>query len=468
MIINYDPTQPGALSVSEFCKSIKVSRSVFYKIRSRARAESTAALHPRSRAPKEPARTYGPEVTNELVRIRRQLRAEGWDYGPRSIHYEAALQGDFPGGQVPSIATIARHLASVGQVDVSPKKRPRSSYIPFVRANPMALWQLDAFEYSLSAGTVITIYQVLDDASRFDVGTQGYSFHENSSDAEKVLKQAITQYGAPRELLSDNSSAFNQLRQGRVGSVEVYLASKGTMPITGFPGRPTTQGKTERSHQTLTRFLDANPPATLAQARRRIAVFREHYNTRRPHQSLGQATPSEAWDLLEHTPATEAIPLVVLEAKAKGYLNRRRISASNLYRAHLMVTKDGTITPSQFGEDVADREVDEAIVTVTKDNHQVYYKGLQIKLPAHYGDREYYRTISEDEFVVADPSTGEVVFSFPLPMVALRVNGRYIASCALRGVYLSHPTPHWLRKLEEFQGAFTRRELETPEAFKNP
>src|SRR5690625_1019395 len=113
MIINYDPTQPGALSVSEFCKSVKISRSVFYKIRSRARTESTAALHPRSRAPKEPARTYGPEVTNELVRIRRKLRADGWDYGPRSIHYEAAMQEDFPGGQVPSVPTIARHLASV-------------------------------------------------------------------------------------------------------------------------------------------------------------------------------------------------------------------------------------------------------------------------------------------------------------------------------------------------------------------
>ena len=119
MIINYDPTQPGALSVSEFCMSIKISRSVFYKIRSRARDESTAALHPRSRAPKEPARKYGPEVTNELVRIRRQLRADGWDYGPRSIHYEAALQEGFPGRQVPSVPTIARHLASVGQVDVS-------------------------------------------------------------------------------------------------------------------------------------------------------------------------------------------------------------------------------------------------------------------------------------------------------------------------------------------------------------
>lgn len=165
---------------------------------------------------------------------------------------------------------------------------------------------------------------------------------------------------------------------------------------------------------------------------------------------------------MEHTPATEPIPLVVLEAKAKTYLNRRRIDARSLYRAHLTVTKDGTMAPSRFGEEDENREVDEAIVTVTKDNHQVYYQGLQIKLPAAYGDREYYRIITGEEFLLADPRTGEVVFSFPLPLHALRVNGRYIASYAIRGVYLSHPTPHWLRKLEEFQGAYTRRECPTP------
>ena len=64
MIINYDPAQPHALPVTEFCRSLKVSRSVFYKIRDRAASESTAALHPRSRAPKQPARRYGPDVVN--------------------------------------------------------------------------------------------------------------------------------------------------------------------------------------------------------------------------------------------------------------------------------------------------------------------------------------------------------------------------------------------------------------------
>jgi len=76
----------------------------------------------------------------------------------------------------------------------------------------MALWQLDAFEYKLATGVVVTIYQVLDDASRFDVGTQAHSAHQNSVDAFTVLKNAIKHYGAPKELLSDNSSAFNQFR----------------------------------------------------------------------------------------------------------------------------------------------------------------------------------------------------------------------------------------------------------------
>lgn len=264
-IINYDPTQPGALNVSEFCKSIKVSRSVFYKIRDRATTESAAALHPRSRAPLQPARRYDTSVANELVRIRRQLRNDGWDYGPRTIYYEASLLEHFPGGRVPSVATIARLLASVGQVDASPRKRPKSSYIPFARATAMALWQLDAFEYRLTDNTTVTIYQLLDDATRFDVGTRAYARPENSTDAQHVLARAIDAHGAPQELLSDNSSAFNQLRQGRIGQVELYLASKGTMPITGLPGRPTTQGKNERSHQTLQRFLDASPAATLEQ-----------------------------------------------------------------------------------------------------------------------------------------------------------------------------------------------------------
>lgn len=466
VIINYDPTQPHALSVSDFCKSVKISRSVFYKIRLRAASESAAALHPRSRAPKQPARRYGTEVVNELVRIRKQLKTDGWDYGPRSIYHEAALQETFPGSRVPSVATIARLLSAVGQVDAAPKKRPKSSYIPFTRATAMALWQLDAFEYRLATGTVATIYQLLDDATRYDVGTWAYTRHENSADAQRVLERAIDQYGAPQELLSDNSLAFNQLRQGRVGAVEIFLASRGTMPITGLPGKPTTQGKNERSHQTLVRFLDAHKPANLEQLRARISRYREHYNNRRPHQSLDQATPGTAWELLAHTPAAEPIPVAVLQGKAARYRQLRTLDAQLMAQAKLTISKSGRLLPDAgTGEVTGPQTADQGLVEVTAANRQIYYQGYHVSLPTTFAGREFYRTINDTEYLLADPTSGEVVFSFPLPMIALQVRGRFVASYSIKGVHMSHPTKQWERKRAEFQEQHACRESELPAVY---
>ena len=49
--------------------------------------------------------------------------------------------------------------------------------------------------------------------------------------------------------------------------------------------------------------------------------------------------------------------------------------------------------------------------------------------------------VTEKEFLPVDPRSGQVTLSFPLPLVALRVRGRFIASYAVRGVHLSDPTP---------------------------
>lgn len=187
MNINFDPTQPSALTVSEFCKTQKIPRSIFYRLLERAAQESAGASLPRSRASKQPARRYGPEVINELAKLRKQLNKVGWDYGPKAIRYEATISQEFRGGTVPSVATITRLLASVGHVDRSPRKRPKSSYVPFARSSAMGLWQLDAFELRTTTNQVVTVYQLIDDATPFDVGSSAYQRHENSHDAHHVL-----------------------------------------------------------------------------------------------------------------------------------------------------------------------------------------------------------------------------------------------------------------------------------------
>ena len=113
--------------------------------------------------------------------------------------------------------------------------------------------------------TPVTIYQIIDDATRFDVSTCAYAAHENSTDATDAVRKAIATFGSPHELLSDNGAAFNQLRTGVVGPLETYLASVGCLSISGRPRNPQTQGKDERSHRTLFRFLEAHKPKTLKQ-----------------------------------------------------------------------------------------------------------------------------------------------------------------------------------------------------------
>ncbi|GAA2943758.1 hypothetical protein GCM10010525_04480 [Glutamicibacter bergerei] len=182
---------------------------------------------------------------------------------------------------------------------------------------------------------------------------------------------------------------------------------------------------------------------------------------------MNQATPQKAWELLEHTPATEPIPMVVLEAKAAEYLMKRRIGSSAANRADLVVSKTGDILKklTEQHEPDMDRESHQLLVRVNKDNCQAYYRGKQISLPQTYADRQFLRTITEDEFILSDPDTAEVVLSFPLPMVALRVHRRFVSSYSIRGIRLANPTKQWSRKVAEYQAQYEAREEDMPEVF---
>ena len=80
--------------------------------------------------------------------------------------------------------------------------------------------------------------------------------------------------------------------------------------ITGKPYKPTTQGKNERFHQTLFRYLDKQPLAdTLAELQAQVDAFDHIYNTERPHQGLpGRITPQAAWDATDKAEAPRPTP----------------------------------------------------------------------------------------------------------------------------------------------------------------
>lgn len=272
-----------------------VSRSWFYKIRALARTGGVIkAVEPVSTRPRMSPNRTSDDTVVLVVKIRSQLRDEGLDFGPLSVLARLRRMGFT---DVPSRATLSRLFTQAGLVTAEPKKKPRSAYRRFVYPAPNCLWQIDATEWTLSTGVVCVIFQLLDDHSRVALASL-VAAAETADAAVRVVQQAISRHGVPQKFLSDNGVAFNPTRRGYSGRLVDYLQGLGVETITGKPYKPTTQGKNERFHRTLHRFLNAHPPAeTMDDLQELVDEFDRIYNTEREHQGLpGSMTPQEAWN----------------------------------------------------------------------------------------------------------------------------------------------------------------------------
>jgi len=85
-----------------------------------------------------------------------------------------------------------------------------------------------------------------------------------------VFLAVIDDYGPPASTLTDNGSGYT----------------------CRFTGGRNTQGKTERFHETLQRWLRARPTASsTTQLQRQLGQFRERYNERRPTPRAAPKNP---------------------------------------------------------------------------------------------------------------------------------------------------------------------------------
>jgi len=264
-------------SVTTFCFEHEIARKTFYAIRKRAMAEGqAAALEPRTRRPAGSPNRISGEVKAQAVGVRAALEQSGLDHGPISVHDKMRSLRMQP---VPAVSSLVRIFRDAGVARVEPRKKPRASYRRFVYPAPNACWQLDGTEYVLTGGRKCVIFQLIDDHSRLAVATH-VAWGETSAGAIAVVAKGIAEHGVPQRLLSDNGAALNPSRRGVLGQLVSYVTSLGVEPITGKPYKPTTQGKNERFHQTLFRFLDKQPLASsLEELQEQVDRFDQIYNT---------------------------------------------------------------------------------------------------------------------------------------------------------------------------------------------
>jgi transposase InsO family protein len=197
---------------------------------------------------------------------------------------------------VPAVSTIWRILSRRGFVHPQPQKRPRSSWRRFCAEQPNERWQADITHWQLADGTEVSILNIIDDHSRLCLGSDA---RRNTTGADVVasFRKSFKTWGIPAGVLTDNGAVFTakQRGEGRV-ALEVELGVLGVKFDHSRPYHPQTCGKVERFHQTLKKWLAAQPrAATVARLQRQLNRFCSYYNTVRPHRALGRRTPAQAY-----------------------------------------------------------------------------------------------------------------------------------------------------------------------------
>jgi transposase InsO family protein len=279
------------LSVTAAAAEYGFSRRHLQRLLARYREGGLDALEPRSRRPKSIPIATPEGVRRRVLELRSQLSSDGLDAGPVTIAWHLEREGL----RVPSTSTIRRILNQAGLISPEPRKRPRSSYVRFEMAQPNEMWQSDFIHWRLADGTEVEILNWLDDHSRYLLSC---TVHRpvSGDDVVAVFLAVIDDYGPPASTLTDNGSVYTSRFTGGRNAFEYVLPVLGVRQKNGSPGHPQTQGKTERFHQTLQRWLRARPPSlSTAQLQRQLDQFREHYNERRPHRALQRRTPGDAY-----------------------------------------------------------------------------------------------------------------------------------------------------------------------------
>lgn len=161
----------------------------------------------------------------------------------------------------------------------------------FERANPNDLWQTDIMTFMLKGQYRVYLIGFMDDHSRFLVGWGLYRF-QTAANVQEVFRAAIEKHGLPKEVLSDNGRQYYSWR-GKSQFTEMLL-KLGIRHIRSRPYRPQTLGKIESFWRNLLQeCLSRIPLSTFEEAKEKIGEFIEYYNFKRPHQGIGNLTPSD-------------------------------------------------------------------------------------------------------------------------------------------------------------------------------
>jgi transposase InsO family protein len=308
----------GGVNMSELCQRFQISRETGYKWLKRYASEGEQGLMEHSRRPLSCPGQCSPEVEREVLALRRQHPC----WGGRKLRRLLEQAGR---ANVPSPSTITEVLRRHGILNAEAGAGRPGALQRFEHEAPNDLWQMDfKGHFPLSSGARCHPLTLLDDHSRFSLCLRACE-DERSATVQSWLIDVFRRYGLPSRMLMDNGAPWGDAGNQPWTKLTAWIVRLGVGVSHGRPCHPQTQGKLERWHRTLkAEVLRDMSYRNLAHAQEAFDSWRVTYNTKRPHDSLGLAVPSDRYrpsgrSYPESLPPIEYAPDVeVRKVQSKG------------------------------------------------------------------------------------------------------------------------------------------------------
>ena len=312
------------VAVTEVAARHGVTRQSVHRWLRAYAARGLAGLVDRSTAPGSCPHQMAPQVEARIV----EMRDEHPGWGPRTIGHWLGREGVDP---VPGRSSIYRCLVRHGLITPEARRRKKTDYKRWERSRSMELWQMDIVGgVRLADGSEAKIVSGVDDHSRFCISAQVVP-RATARPTCDALVLAMSRYGVPAEILTDNGKVFTGRFGPGTGEVlfDRICRENGIKHRLTAPRSPTTTGKVERWHRTLRQeFLTGKVFADVADAQTQLYEWVHHYNHDRPHQGIGMVAPWERFRLAATEPVAVELEGASPDTTTVEPAATRRVSAN--------------------------------------------------------------------------------------------------------------------------------------------
>ncbi len=277
--------------VAATCRRAGVSRKTGYKWIDRFRNGGERALADASRRPQSCPHATPDDVSEALVALRRQHPT----FGAKKL--VAILERDRPELALPATSTASNILDRAGLVRRrTHRRRLPSTGGPWPRGDtPNAIWCIDYKGWFRTRdGTPCYPLTLMDECSRYMLAVRGFTGIDRA-EVKACLTDVFRERGLPQAMRSDNGAPFASTGICRLSSLSVWLLRLSIQLRRNKPAHPQDNGCLERMHRDLKAETTRPPGGDLRDQQTRFDEFVRYRNVERPHESLGQRTPSSTY-----------------------------------------------------------------------------------------------------------------------------------------------------------------------------